>query len=102
VKAGVPIAFGTDSGVIPHGTETRQFAYYVRFGLTPIQAIQSATRWAAELLRWQDRVGTVAPGMLADLIAVPGNPADDVTLLEQVPFVMKGGSVIKDARPTSG
>jgi len=102
VKAGVPIAFGTDSGVIPHGTEARQFAYYVRFGLTPIQAIQSATRWAAELLRWQDRVGTVAPGMLADLIAVHGNLADDVTLLEDVPFVMKGGTVIKDSRSASG
>ncbi len=102
VKAGVPIAFGTDSGVIPHGTEARQLAYYVRFGLTPIQAIQSATRWAAELIGWQDRVGTVAPDMLADLIAVPGNPVDDVTLLEQVPFVMKGGAVIKDARAPSG
>jgi imidazolonepropionase-like amidohydrolase len=102
VKAGVPIAFGTDSGVIPHGTEARQFAYYVRFGLTPIQAIQSATRWAAELLRRQDQVGMVAPGLFADLIAVPGDPTDDVTLLEHVPFVMKGGALVKDTRPMYG
>ncbi|HWC70283.1 MAG TPA: amidohydrolase family protein [Actinomycetota bacterium] len=102
VKAGVPIAFGTDSGVIPHGTEARQFAHYVRFGLTPIQAIQSATRWAAELLRRQDQVGTVAPGLFADLIAVPGDPTDDVTLLERVPFVMKGGAVVRDTRSVSG
>ena len=95
VKAGVPIAFGTDSGVIPHGTNARQFAHYVRFGLTPIQAIQSATRWSAELMRWEDRVGTIAPGLFADLIAVPGDPTDHVTLLEAVPFVMKGGEVVK-------
>jgi imidazolonepropionase-like amidohydrolase len=95
VKAGVPLAFGTDSGIAPHGLNARQFAYYVRFGLTPLQAIQSATRWSAELMRWEDRVGTVAPGMLADMIAVPGDPTDDVTLLEEVPFVMKNGEVVK-------
>ena len=95
VKAGVRLAFGTDSGIAPHGVNARQFAYYVRFGLTPVQAIQSATRWSAELMRWEDRVGTIAPGLFADLIAVPGDPTDDVTLLEDVPFVMKGGDVIK-------
>jgi imidazolonepropionase-like amidohydrolase len=95
VKAGVSIAFGTDSGVIPHSTSARQFALYVRYGLTPMQAIQSATRWAAELMRWEDRVGTIAPGHFADLIAVPGDPTDDVSLLEDVPFVMKGGEIVK-------
>ncbi len=95
VKAGVRIAFGTDSGIAPHGVNARQFPYYVRYGLTPMQAIQSATRWAAELMRWEDRVGTVAPGLLADMVAVPGDPTDDVSLLEQVPFVMKGGEVTK-------
>ena len=95
VKAGVPLAFGTDSGIAPHGLNARQFAYYVRFGLTPVQAIQSATRWSAELMRWEDRVGTIAPGLLADLVAVPGDPTDDVTLLEDVPFVMKGGEIVK-------
>ena len=60
-----------------------------------MQAIRSATRWAAELMRWEDRVGTIAPGLYADLIAVPGDPTDDVTLLEDVPFVMKGGQIVK-------
>lgn len=95
VKAGVPLAFGTDSGIAPHGLNARQFAYYVRYGLTPVQAIQSATRWSAELMRWEDRVGTVAPGLFADLVAVPGDPTDDVSLLEDVPFVMKNGTVVK-------
>ena len=95
VKAGVRIAFGTDSGIAPHGVNARQFPYYVRYGLTPMQAIQSATRWSAELMRWEDRVGTVAPGMFADMVAVHGDPTDDVTLLERVPFVMKGGEVTK-------
>ncbi|MGH2631003.1 MAG: metal-dependent hydrolase family protein, partial [Actinomycetota bacterium] len=98
VKAGVRIAFGTDSGIAPHGLNARQFPFYVRYGLTPMQAIQSATRWSAELMRWEDRVGTVAEGLFADLIAVPRDPIDDVTVLEDVPFVMKGGEVIKDAR----
>ena len=98
VKAGVRIANGTDSGIAPHGWNAKNLAFYVRYGLTPIQAIQSATRWAAELMRWEERVGTVADGLLADLIAVPGDPTDDVTLLEDVPFVMKGGVVVKDDR----
>jgi imidazolonepropionase-like amidohydrolase len=95
VKAGVRIANGTDSGIAPHGWNARNLALYVRFGLTPMQAIQSATRWAAELMGWEDRVGTIAPRTYADLIAVPGDPADDVTLLEDVPFVMKGGRIVK-------
>ena len=95
VEAGVRIAFGTDSGIAPHGVNARQFPYYVRYGLTPMQAIQSATRWSAELMGWQDRVGTIAPGLLADVIAVEGDPTDDVAILEQVPFVMKGGEVLK-------
>jgi imidazolonepropionase-like amidohydrolase len=95
VKAGVRIANGTDSGIAPHGWNARNLALYVRFGLTPMQAIRSATRWASELMRWEDRVGTIAPGLYADLIAVPGDPTDDVTLLEDVPFVMKGGQIVK-------
>jgi imidazolonepropionase-like amidohydrolase len=98
VKAGVRIAHGTDSGIYPHGWNAKNLAFYVRFGLTPMQAIQSATRWSAELMRWDDRVGAIEPGLFADLIAVPGDPADDVTILEDVPFVMKGGVVVKDAR----
>lgn len=95
VKAGVRIAFGTDSGIAPHGVNARQFPYYVRYGLTPMQAIRSATRWSAELMGWEDRVGTIAPGLFADLIAVRGDPTDDVSILERVPFVMKDGVVVK-------
>ena len=96
VKAGVRIAHGTDSGVYPHGHNAKNLAYYVRCGLTSAQTIQSATRWSAELLGWQDRVGAIRPGLLADLIAVTGDPTDDVSLLEDVAFVMKGGKVVKD------
>jgi imidazolonepropionase-like amidohydrolase len=98
VRAGVRIAHGTDSGIFPHGDNAKNLAYYVRFGLTDVQAIQSATRWSAELMGWQDRVGAVEPGLYADLIAVPGDPTADVRLLESVPFVMKGGAVVKDER----
>ena len=94
VKAGVRLAFGTDSGIYPHGLNARQLAYQVRFGQTPLDAIRSATLWAAELLRWDDRIGAVAPGLYADLVAVTGDPTDDVTLLEHVSFVMKSGEVV--------
>lgn len=95
VEAGVRLAFGADSGVFPHRFTGRQFSYYVKYGLTPMQAIQSATAWAAELMGWEDRIGAVAPGMYADLIAVAGDPTKDVTLMEDVAWVMKGGSVVK-------
>ena len=94
VKAGVRLAFGTDSGIYPHGLNARQLAYQVRFGQTPLDAIRSATLWAAELLRWDDRIGAVAPGLYADLVAVTGDPTDDVSLLEHVSFVMKSGDVV--------
>jgi imidazolonepropionase-like amidohydrolase len=96
VKAGVKIAYGTDSGVYPHGFVGRQFAYMVRHGMTPMQAIQSATMVGAELLGW-DEVGTLAPGRYADLVAVAGDPLEDIGLLEDVAFVMKGGDVLKGA-----
>lgn len=91
--AGVRIAFGTDAGVYPHGLGGRQFALMVQLGMTPAQAIRSATADAAELLGIADRVGTVAPGKLADLIAVDGDPLADVRVLERVAFVMKDGVV---------
>lgn len=96
VKAGVKIAFGTDAGVYPHGDNARQFAVMVRYGLTPARAIRSATADAAELLGSVD-VGRVAAGCYADLIAVAADPLDDVSVLEHVPFVMKGGEVVKDS-----
>jgi imidazolonepropionase-like amidohydrolase len=95
VKAGVRIAFGTDSGIYPHGMNARNLAFHVRFGQTPLEAIRSATIVSAELLGWEDRVGSLRPGRYADLIAVDGDPLDDVTVLEDIPFVMKGGAVVK-------
>jgi imidazolonepropionase-like amidohydrolase len=96
VKAGVKVAFGTDAGVYPHGDNAKQFFYMVKYGLTPAQAIRSATSDAAELLGKASSVGKVAPGFLADLIAVEGDPLADVRVLEKVGFVMKGGVVVKD------
>jgi len=95
-KAGVRVAFGTDSAVYPHGLNGREFAVMVKLGLTPMQAIQAATVNAADLLGWADRVGTIEPGRLADIIAVIGDPTADVTALERVGFVMKGGKIFKD------
>jgi imidazolonepropionase-like amidohydrolase len=95
VKAGVKIAYGTDSGVYPHGWNARQLPYMVRHGMTPMAALRSATVVAAELLGWSDRVGALAPGGYADAIAVPGNPLADLGRLAEVPFVMLGGRVLK-------
>jgi imidazolonepropionase-like amidohydrolase len=94
--AGVKIAFGTDAGVYPHGWNAKQFAFMVKYGLTPMQAIQAATVNAADLLGWSDRVGSIEPGKFADLIAVEGDPLEDITVLEHVKFVMKGGQVFKN------
>jgi imidazolonepropionase-like amidohydrolase len=102
VKAGVRVAFGTDAGIFPHGDNARQFAWMVKLGLPPARAILAATAWAAELLDRQKDVGTVQAGRYADLIAVPGDPLRDVRVLERVPFVMKGGAIVKDElTPTS-
>jgi len=95
MAAGVRVAFGSDAGVIPHGTQGRQFALYVKHGLTPEQTLQSATRWAAELMGWEDRVGSINPGAYADLVAVRGNPLDDISVLETVERVMKGGKWVE-------
>ena len=86
-------AYGTDAGVYPHGMNGKQFAHMVRWGMTPLQAIQAATVNAADLLGWT-MVGAIAPGKYADLVAVDGDPLKDVTLLEKIPFVMKGGEVV--------
>lgn len=95
-KAGVKMAFGTDAGVYPHGENARQFAYMVKYGMTPAQAVRAATSNAAELLARTNDVGSIAPGRFADIIAVSGDPLADVTVLEKVGFVMKGGTVYKD------
>jgi imidazolonepropionase-like amidohydrolase len=97
VDAKLKFAFGTDAGVVPHGTNARQFASFVKWGLSPAEAIRTATLNAADLLGLDDR-GVVSSGKLADLIAVPNNPLNDITTLEKVSFVMKGGVVVKNTR----
>jgi imidazolonepropionase-like amidohydrolase len=96
VQAGVKLAFGTDAGVYPHGQNARQFHSLLKLGLTPGQILAMATTGAAELLGWSDRAGAIAPGHYADLVAVDGDPLADLTELERVRFVMKGGTVVKD------
>jgi imidazolonepropionase-like amidohydrolase len=95
-KAGVKMAFGTDAGVYPHGDNARQFSYMVKYGMTPAQAIRSATSSAADLLGRSKDIGSVEPGRFADLIAVTADPLQDVRALEHVGFVMKGGVIYKD------
>ena len=95
-QAGVRIGFGTDAAVYPHGDNAKQFAYMVEYGMTPLEAIRAATIHAAELLGWADDVGVIEPGRFADFIAVEGDPLSDITHLEDVGFVAKGGEVITD------
>jgi imidazolonepropionase-like amidohydrolase len=95
LQAGVRMAFGTDSGIYPHGGNARQFAYQVRCGQSTLEAIRSATVHAAELLRWADRVGRIQAGYLADMIAVRGNPLHDVRLLEHPDVVLKDGALVR-------
>jgi len=96
VRAGVKIAYGTDAGVYPHGWNGKQFAHMVRWGMTPMQAIQSATIAAADLLNRTDRLGSLQPGRFADIVAVESDPLKATNLLEKVSFVMKGGVVYKN------
>jgi imidazolonepropionase-like amidohydrolase len=95
---GVKIAFGTDAGGFDWKAlnEAKEFEYYVNYGMTPMQAIRTATVTASELLGWQDRIGTIEPGKFADIVAVSGDPLHDITELERVRFVMKGGVVVKN------
>ena len=95
VAAGVRIAFGTDAGVFPHGDNAKQFAYMVRYGMTPMQAIQAATTSAAQLMQEDANVGAIAPGRFADMIAVRSDPLADITALERVDHVMKGGKLVR-------
>jgi imidazolonepropionase-like amidohydrolase len=98
LAAGVRLAYGTDSGVYPHGLNARQLAWYVRCGMTPAQAIRSATLTAAELMGREAHVGTLEPGRFADLVAVAGDPLADVRTLEDPVLVAKGGVVVRDER----
>jgi imidazolonepropionase-like amidohydrolase len=94
-RAGVPIAFGTDAGVYPHGDNAHEFELMVQAGMPAAFALQTATRNAAKLLRMDKDVGSVEAGKFADIVAVPGDPTADIALMKQVSFVMKGGKVYR-------
>jgi imidazolonepropionase-like amidohydrolase len=96
IAAGVKIGMGTDAAVYPHGLNAHELGVYVRLGMTPLQAIQTATINDADLLGWSDKIGTIEPGKFADIIAVDGDPLQDVATLQNVKFVMKGGEVVKN------
>ena len=95
-EAGVNIAYGTDTGVSPHGENWKEFTYLVKGGMSPMEAIVSATRSASELLGVEDRIGSIEAGKQADLVSVPGNPLEDIGLMGETNFVMKGGKIYKD------
>jgi imidazolonepropionase-like amidohydrolase len=95
LHAGVKLSFGTDAGVCPYDAAPRQFAFMVKYGMTPMQAIQAATHNAADLLGKSELLGSIQPGKYADIIAVPGDPLADVRALEHVSFVMKEGKIYK-------
>jgi imidazolonepropionase-like amidohydrolase len=99
VKAGVPIVYATDAGVFPHGLNARQFPIMVKRGMTPMQAIQSATSVAARFMELEDSIGSIEAGKFGDLIAVRGNPLVDITLLQKVDVVIKGGVVLRLPAP---
>jgi imidazolonepropionase-like amidohydrolase len=98
LKAGVTVGFGTDAGVFPHGDNARQFAYMVRYGMTPMQAIRAATIVAADIMGWSADVGAVEVGRYGDLVAVNGDPLADISELTRVTGVIKGGAVVRDDR----
>jgi imidazolonepropionase-like amidohydrolase len=102
VAAGVKIAFGTGVGPFPHGTQTKEFQYMVKFGMTPAQAIRAATIVNAQMMGWEANIGSIEPGKFADLVAVCGDPVADITELERVKFVMKGGQVVRNDLNPSG
>src|SRR5208337_3273323 len=95
LAAGVPIAMGSDVGPFPHGTQAREFVLMVKFGMSPLAAIGAGTVNGAKLLGWQDKIGVLKPGYAADIVAVPGNPLDDITALQKVSFVMKSGVIYR-------
>jgi imidazolonepropionase-like amidohydrolase len=94
--AGIKQPFGSGAGPFPHGTQGDMFAYFVKWGMTPAQALASAMTTASEVIGWQDRVGTVEKGKFADLVAVAGDPLADITEMSRVQFVMKGGQVVRN------
>lgn len=98
VKAGVKMVFGSDAAIYPHGDNAKQFSRMVQFGMTPIQALQASTINAATLMKMENDIGVLREGFIADIVAVSGNPLDDISVTENVGFVMKGGRVVKHAK----
>jgi imidazolonepropionase-like amidohydrolase len=98
LAAGVPMAVGSDVGPFPHGTQAREFILMVKYGMTPLATLQADLLNGAKLLGWQDQIGALKPGYFADIIAVPGNPLEDISALQKVTFVMKGGTVYRQDR----
>ena len=98
IQGRLTIGFGTDAGVFEHGHNAREFQMRVENGESEMAAITSATSVSAMIMGWDDRVGSLEAGKLADVIAVPGNPLDDITVMERVMFVMKGGEIYRDDR----
>jgi imidazolonepropionase-like amidohydrolase len=96
ISRGVKISFGSGVGPFQHGTQAAEFPYLVKYGMSPSQAIQAATTVAAEMMGWQDRIGSLEKGKFADIIAVSGDPLQDIAELEKVRFVMKGGQVVRN------
>jgi imidazolonepropionase-like amidohydrolase len=99
VRAGIKMAFGTDAGICPYGTSGKQFAFMVRYGMSPMQAIQAATSSAADLLGHANELGSIKPGKYADITAVSGDPIENISVLENVQFVMKDGKVYRNFSP---
>jgi len=95
LAAGVPFAAGSDVGPFPHGTQAREFVLMVKFGMSPLAALQAGTLNGAKLLGWEKQIGALKPGYFADIVAVPGNPLDDITALQKVAFVMKNGVIYR-------
>ena len=95
VAAGVPFAVGSDVGPFPHGTQARELTLMVKFGMTPLAVLQADMINGAKLLRWEGQIGELKPGYYADIVAVPGNPLDDISVVEHVSFVMKNGEVVR-------
>jgi imidazolonepropionase-like amidohydrolase len=96
LAAGIPFAVGSDVGPFPHGTQAREFVAMVRYGMTPLQVLRADYSYGARLLDWQGRIGQLKPGYFADIVAVPGDPLSDISVLAHVRFVMKGGAIYRE------
>jgi imidazolonepropionase-like amidohydrolase len=95
IAAGVPMAVGSDVGPFPHGTQAREYVLMVKYGMSPLAALEAGLLNGAKLLGWQNQIGPLKPGYWADVIAVPGDPLEDISVLQRVSFVMKAGVIYR-------